>query len=113
MQDCVFCRIIHKKVPASFLYEDEHVLGIADAMPQAPFHALILPKIHIQSVLDCHREDDAIWVSIRDAIRGLSKKHQLDEGFRCVINTGSDGGQTVGHLHIHLLAGRALHWPPG
>ncbi len=112
--DCVFCRIVKKKIPATILYENDHVVVFEDQSPQAPVHALIVPKIHLASILECHRKDDAIWIAVLDAIKLISHAGSFSEkGFRIVINTGDDGGQTVDHLHVHCLAGRRLSWPPG
>ena len=113
LDSCLFCKIVDGALPATRLYENEHVIAFADIAPQAPFHALIVPKQHRDSILACQRkDDDAIWTAILEAIHHLSQPYS-HSGFRTVINTGPDGGQTVGHLHVHLLAGRSCQWPPG
>ncbi len=110
--DCLFCSIAEGKIPATVLYEDEYVVAFEDIDKKAPVHALIIPKIHMDNVLGL--TDERIMSAMFGAVREISQKLELDEkGFRLVMNTGVDGGQTVGHLHMHLLAGRELGWPPG
>lgn len=113
--DCLFCRIIAGEIPAARVFEDEMVLAFADINPQAPVHLLIVPKKHVES-LDAlvSNEDGELLVGRMHAVAAqLARTRGLANGYRTVINTGRDGGQTVGHLHIHLLGGRPMHWPPG
>lgn len=109
----VFQRIIDKEIPAKIIYEDDRCLAFHDVAPQAPVHVLVIPKQAIVSVATV-ADDDAdlvahMWLVIRD----LAKQLKLDSGYRVVINCGRDGGQSVDHLHFHLLGGRSLKWPPG
>ncbi|MGC8548821.1 MAG: histidine triad nucleotide-binding protein [Acidobacteriaceae bacterium] len=111
--DCIFCKIVAGEIPANKLYEDEQVMAFADVNPQAPVHALIVPKRHIVSLAHVLREDAGLLGHLHAVASELAAKQELTNGYRTVINTGPDGGQTVDHLHIHLLGGRPMHWPPG
>jgi histidine triad (HIT) family protein len=114
MADCLFCRIVNREIPASIVYEDERVLAFNDINPQAPLHALVIPKRHIERLTDLTPEDDAIVGELaRRAAAIASAKGYADGGFRTVFNTNADAGQSVAHLHAHVLGGRALAWPPG
>ena len=108
---CIFCQIIEKTVPARFLMEHEDYVVIADINPQAPTHLLIFPTMHVASLVEC--ADAQKLGQLLMVTKDLAQNYNLSSGFRLVINTGPDGGQTVDHLHIHVLAGRALAWPPG
>ena len=115
MPNCIFCKIAHGEIPSTKVYEDDTVLAFRDLDPQAPEHVLIIPKKHLSSVLDFGAEDRALAAHIlTDVVPALARTLGIDAGgFRLVANTGTDGGQTVGHLHFHLLGGRPLAWPPG
>ena len=115
MADCIFCKIAHGEIPSTKVYEDDTVLAFRDLDPQAPEHVLIIPKKHLSSVLDFGAEDRELAAHIlTDVVPALARTLGIDvSGFRLVTNTGADGGQTVGHLHFHLLGGRSLTWPPG
>jgi histidine triad (HIT) family protein len=114
MADCLFCRIIRKEIPASVVYEDEDVLVFNDINPQAPLHALVIPKRHIASLNDLSEADDGlVGLMLRRAAGVAREKGYGDRGFRTVFNTNAEAGQTVFHIHLHLLAGRGLSWPPG
>lgn len=113
MNDCLFCNIIAGEVPSTEIYNDEYVYAFADIDPQAPFHAIIVPKIHIASAADITPENSMYVSKIYEAVAKIAEQNGLDGGFRVVTNCGKDGGQTVGHLHFHLLARRYLQWPPG
>ncbi|WP_196602814.1 histidine triad nucleotide-binding protein [Pectinatus frisingensis] len=115
MSDCVFCKIVSKEIPASIVYEDDVALAFKDLEPQAPVHVLIVPKKHIKSLTDTTLEDkETISHIMVDVIPELAKEFKIvDNGFRTVINTGVEGGQTVAHLHFHLIGGRSMQWPPG
>ena len=115
MADCIFCKIAHGEIPSTKVYEDDTVLAFRDLDPQAPEHVLIIPKKHLSSVLDFGAEDRELAAHIlTDVVPALARTLGIDAGgFRLVANTGTDGGQTVGHLHFHLLGGRPLAWPPG
>ena len=114
MSDCLFCRIIRKEIPASIVYEDDHVLAFNDINPQAPLHALVIPKRHIDSLNSLSEQDDAlVGEVVRRAASIARDKGYGDRGYRTVFNTNAEAGQTVFHIHLHLLAGRGLTWPPG
>ncbi len=111
--DCLFCKIIAREIPSTAVYEDDFVYAFKDIDPQAPFHAVIVPKMHIASAAEINA-DNSLYVSkIFEAVAKIAEKENLSNGFRVVTNCGKEGGQTVGHLHYHLLAGRYLQWPPG
>jgi histidine triad (HIT) family protein len=112
--DCLFCRIIERKIPASIVYEDDRVLAFNDINPQAPTHVLVIPRRHIASLNDLGPEDDGIVGElVRRAAAIASERGVAASGFRTVFNTNRDAGQTVFHIHLHLLGGRSLAWPPG
>ncbi|MBR0135706.1 MAG: histidine triad nucleotide-binding protein [Clostridia bacterium] len=109
--NCLFCRIAAGEIPSAKVYEDDHVLAFRDIDPQAPSHVLIIPKEHFDSVMEA---PDEIIGRMTEAAKLIARSEGLTEkGFRLVINTGEDGGQSVKHLHMHLLGGRSLQWPPG
>ncbi len=110
---CLFCRIAAGEIPVKRLYETDEVLGFADINPQAPVHVLLIPKRHIASHAHAVAEDAALLGKLMWGVGEVARQHNLENGYRLVINTGVDGGQTVDHLHVHLLGGRAMHWPPG
>ena len=111
--DCLFCRIVSGDIPASRLYEDELCIGFPDINPQAPTHVLIIPKQHIASTASAVAEDTGLMGSLMAAAIEIARNEKLSKGYRIVVNTGDDGGQTVNHLHLHLLGGRHMSWPPG
>ena len=111
--DCLFCSIASGEIPSTKIYEDELVYAFADIDPQAPFHAVVIPKEHIKSAAEITPENSAIVSKIFEAIAVIAAENHLDSGFRVVSNCGVDAGQSVPHLHFHLLAGRNLGWPPG
>ena len=113
MNDCLFCKIIAGEIPSTKIYEDESVYAFADIDPQAPFHAIVVPKKHITSAAEITDENSSCIAKIFEAVAKIAKQENLEQGFRVVTNCGKDGGQTVGHLHFHLLARRYLQWPPG
>ena len=113
MDDCLFCKIIKGEIPSKKVYEDEYVYAFLDIAPQAPFHAVFVPKIHIGSPAEINAENSEYVAKIFEAISKTAENEKLEKGFRVVANCGEDGGQTVGHLHFHLLARRYLQWPPG
>ncbi len=111
---CVFCRIVAREIPADILYEDEFVVGFRDINPVAPVHILVVPKAHVSRIDAPEVCDLKLGHHILCAIGTIARQEGLQEaGFRIVSNAGRDGGQTVGHLHFHILAGRRLVWPPG
>ena len=114
MSDCLFCRIINREIPASIVYEDEHVLAFNDINPQAPTHVLVVPKRHIATLNDLSGDDDQLLGEmVRRAVAIAGERGISAGGFRTVFNTNRDSGQTVFHIHLHLLGGRAMTWPPG
>ncbi len=110
--DCIFCKIVTGEIPAKKVYEDECCIAFADLHPQAPVHLLVIPRRHIASLAHAG-EDKELLGQLLWAANELARRQNLAKGFRVVMNTGPDGGQTVDHLHLHLLGGRAMHWPPG
>ena len=114
MSDCIFCKIIEKKVPARIVYEDDSVFAFEDVNPQAPVHTLIVPKKHISTLLDLKEEDSGLIGHIFKVAAKIAKDKGIAErGFRTVVNCNPESGQTVYHLHFHILGGRHMHWPPG
>lgn len=112
--DCVFCKIASRKIPTDLVYEDEEVIAFKDINSQAPVHLLIVPKKHIKSIMEIGDEDKNLVNKIFKVAQKLAQDNGLSsKGFRLVINTGDDGGQSVKHLHVHLLGGRTMKWPPG
>ncbi len=111
--DCLFCKIIAGEIPSTKVFENEHVLAFRDIDPQAPFHVIIIPKTHIASAAEINEENSIITAHIFEAAAKIAAEQKLGNGFRIVTNCGEDGGQTVGHLHFHMLAQRSLAWPPG
>ncbi|MCG2722557.1 MAG: histidine triad nucleotide-binding protein [Thermodesulfovibrionales bacterium] len=111
---CLFCEIIERKRPAKIVYEDAQVMAFDDIHPQAPVHTLIIPKKHIATNLDLQEEDlGLVGHLFQIANRIASEKGIAENGFRLVMNCNRDSGQTVFHVHLHLLGGRLMHWPPG
>ena len=111
--DCIFCKIANGEIPTTKVYEDDTVIAFNDLEPQAPTHILVIPKNHITSAADITPENSAVIAHIFEVIAKLSKDLNLDAGFRVVNNCGEDGGQTVKHIHFHLMAGRQFTWPAG
>ncbi|HOA90944.1 MAG TPA: histidine triad nucleotide-binding protein [Bacillota bacterium] len=112
--DCIFCKIADKTMPSDIVYEDDLVVAFRDIDPQAPVHILVIPKKHISTVLTLTHEDKELVGHMFLVAASLSREQQIAQnGFRLVTNCNKDGGQTVFHLHMHLLGGRSLHWPPG
>ncbi|NLL36855.1 MAG: histidine triad nucleotide-binding protein [Fretibacterium sp.] len=112
MSDCIFCKIAKGEIPTDFVYQDESVMVFKDINPQAPTHLLVIPKRHIVSAAEV--DDLSVWANLMGRAVEVAKRLNLDTpGFRMVINTGEQGGQTVSHLHLHLLSGRHFGWPPG
>ena len=109
----IFKKIIDGEIPAKIIHDDEHCLAFHDVAPQAPVHVLVIPKKEIVSVAEITDEDAPLIAHLWLVIRDLAKELNLDAGYRVVVNTGQEGGQSVDHLHYHLLGGRALKWPPG
>lgn len=110
--DCIFCKIVDGTIPSKPVYQDELVYAFADIDPKAPTHLLIVPREHIASLSSTNGKRE-LFGHLLSVAAEIAENHELAKGYRVVINTGSDGGQTVDHLHLHLLGGRAMTWPPG
>ena len=111
--DCLFCKIAAGEIPSTKVFENDDVYAFLDIAPQAPFHAVIIPKTHIKCADEITAENSGIIAKIFEAVAVIAKENGLENGYRIVNNCGEDGGQTVGHLHFHMLGRRALAWPPG
>ena len=114
MADCLFCGIADGKIKANLVFQDEAVLAFKDIAPKAPVHILIIPRKHVVSVLDIEANDSGVIGRIFQVAGQLAREQGIaDSGFRVVVNSGADAGQSVSHLHYHLLGGRRMTWPPG
>jgi histidine triad (HIT) family protein len=111
--NCLFCKIVEGSIPSKALYQDELCYAFADINPQAPTHVLVVPRQHISSLAEATDNDTPLVGHLVSAAAEIARARGLSKGYRLVINTGEDGGQTVDHLHVHLLGGRPLTWPPG
>jgi histidine triad (HIT) family protein len=111
--DTIFGKIIRREIPADIVYEDELCLAFKDVHPQAPVHVLVIPKKPIAKLSDAESQDHALMGHLLLTVKRVAEQLGLSNGYRTVINTGDDGGQTVYHLHLHILGGRSLKWPPG
>jgi histidine triad (HIT) family protein len=113
-QDCLFCNIIAGDTPATVVFQDERCVAIRDTNPQAPTHVLVIPRDHIESLDDASQKDEAVVGHLlRMAARIANEEGHSESGYRTVINNGAGAGQSVFHLHVHVLAGRPFNWPPG
>jgi histidine triad (HIT) family protein len=110
---CLFCKIVEGVIPSTPVYQDEFGYAFADLHPQAPVHVLIVPRRHISSMADANQDDRSLLGHLLWSAAEIARTKHLDDGYRIVVNTGVEGGQTVDHLHLHLLGGRSLTWPPG
>jgi len=110
---CLFCRIIDGSVPSKPVYQDEQCYAFADIDPQAPVHVLIVPREHMDSIAHASEDHGALLGHLHLVAAEIARGKGLAKGYRTVINTGEDGGQTVDHVHVHLLGGRHMTWPPG
>lgn len=113
MSDCIFCKIANGEIPTDMVYEDELVVAFKDMAPQAPVHVLVVPKAHIKDMNALDAGDTDLLSALTLACQKVAESQEVAEGYRLVTNIGEDGGQSVAHLHFHLLGGRALQWPPG
>jgi histidine triad (HIT) family protein len=109
---CIFCRIVAGEIPSTRVLETEQAVAFRDVNPQAPIHILVVPRDHVPGFGDLPAES-ATWTALLAAVQEIVRSEGLEGGYRLVINNGPLGGQTVSHLHIHVLGGRSLHWPPG
>ena len=109
MSDCIFCKIANKEINSDFVYEDDEIIAFKDINPQAPIHILVIPKKHIESIIDLTDEDEMLVGKMYTAVRKIAKKLNIEEsGFRLIVNCGKGAGQEVPHLHFHILAGKRL-----
>lgn len=114
MSDCLFCKLIAGQIPATIVYQNDHVVAFKDITPQAPTHVLVVPRRHIASLNDLAPDDDAlVGEMVRSAAAIANENGHAAGGYRTVFNCNADAGQTVFHLHLHLLGGRKMTWPPG
>lgn len=113
MNDCLFCRIIAGEIPSKKVYEDEHTYAFEDINPQAPTHVLIIPKKHIRGLKEAGESDAEMVGRCHLTAAAIARQRGIEDGYRTVVNVGPKSGQSVFHLHVHLIGGRAMHWPPG
>jgi histidine triad (HIT) family protein len=113
MSDCLFCRIIRGEVPSKKVHEDDHVFAFEDINPQGPTHVLVVPKKHITGLKEATAEDSALIGLCHLAAARIARDRSIEDGYRTVLNVGPRAGQSVFHLHVHLIGGRTLRWPPG
>ena len=113
MNDCLFCKIGDKKIPSNMVHEDESFFAIRDINPQAPVHLLIIPRKHVAKISDLSGSDDKLVGCMILLAKKLAADEKIEDGFRLVLNNGSQAGQSVFHIHLHLLGGRKMTWPPG
>jgi histidine triad (HIT) family protein len=111
--DCIFCKIIEGTIPSKPVYQDELAFAFIDINPQAPSHLIIVPREHIASLNEANLDKRELLGHLLWVAANIAEKRGLGKGYRVVVNTGEDGGQTVDHLHLHLLGGRSMTWPPG
>jgi histidine triad (HIT) family protein len=114
MTSCLFCKIVAGEIPGAIVHEDKDLVAFKDINPQAPLHVLIVPRQHIATLNDLREQDDTLVGAMQRLAAALARKHgYADRGYRTVFNTNKEAGQTVFHIHLHLLAGRGFSWPPG
>ena len=114
MKDCLFCKIASGVIQAQLAHQDDQCVAFHDLNPQSPTHILVIPRRHLSSIAECEPADEPLLGHLQLVAANLARKLGFEKsGYRMVLNTGPDGGQTVQHIHVHLLAGRALQWPPG
>ena len=113
MPDCIFCKIVRGEIPSKKVYEDEHTLAFEDLDPQGPTHVLVIPKKHIAGLKEASLEDAEVIGRCHLAAAQIARDRNIENGYRTVLNVGPQAGQSVFHLHVHLIGGRQLSWPPG
>ena len=113
MTDCLFCRIIKGEIPAKKVYEDEHTLAFEDINPQGPTHVLIVPKKHLPGLKEAQAQDAELVGRLHLAAAEIGRQRGIEDGYRTVLNVGPKSGQSVFHMHVHLIGGREMRWPPG
>lgn len=113
MEDCLFCKIVRQEIPAKIIHEDDRALAFRDINPQAPTHILVIPKQHIPSLSGASSRNEALLGHLLLLAAEIAREENLAPGYRVVVNDGAGAGQTVFHIHLHLLGGRTFRWPPG
>ncbi len=113
MTGCLFCKILDGEIPAKIVAQNDHVIAFRDVAPQAPTHVLVIPRKHLVSLAEATRDDLVLLGEMHLMAQAVAQQEKLDGGYRTVFNTGADAGQSVFHLHLHVLGGRQLAWPPG
>src|SRR5690348_14091311 len=113
MADCLFCGIVRHEVPATFVHEDDAVVAFRDINPQAPTHVLVIPTKHLASAHEIDKSNDGLWAAMLHVAQQIAESEGIADGYRLVTSIGARAGQTVDHVHIHVLGGRQMHWPPG
>ena len=114
MSDCLFCKMASDEIPVPKVFENDKVIVIRDINPQAPYHLLAIPRAHFSAIHDVPSDGNSLYEALFSAVRTVVHNEELaDKGYRLVINSGSTAGQSVDHIHVHILSGRQLHWPPG
>ena len=113
MTDCLFCKIVLGEIPASKVFENDEFLAFNDIDPKAPVHVLVIPKKHFENISDLSKKDEKLTSVLMSLASKIAEQEKLTNGFRVVLNTGLEGGQSVFHVHAHVLGGRSLTWPPG
>jgi histidine triad (HIT) family protein len=114
LENCIFCKIVDHKIPAKIVFEDDTAVAFEDLNPQAPVHILVVPRKHLPSLNEAKTEDESLLGHLFTIAAQLARERQIDgKGYRTVINNGTWAGQSVFHLHVHVLGGRVFHWPPG
>lgn len=113
MTDCLFCKIVSGEIPSSKVFENEEFLAFNDIDPKAPVHVLVIPKKHFENISNLSVTDEKLTAGLMNVASKIADQEKLSKGFRIVINTGVEGGQSVFHVHAHVLGGRSLTWPPG
>lgn len=114
MSDCIFCKIAEKNIPSKIVHEDDKTVAFDDVNPQAPTHVLVIPRKHVASIAELNEADAGLLAHLMLTGSKIARQKGIAEGgYRLVVNTGKNGGQTVFHLHLHVLGGRPMHWPPG
>jgi len=113
MSDCLFCKIVKKEIPCDLVLESENYLAFKDIDPKAPIHILVIPKKHFEDITELSFQDLDLTAGLMEMVSKVAQSENLKKGFRVVLNTGPDAGQSVQHVHAHVLGGRSLTWPPG
>jgi histidine triad (HIT) family protein len=113
MTNCLFCKIVAEEIPSVKVLENSDFLAFRDIDPKAPVHVLVIPKKHFEDIAELSKEDNVLTAGLMKFATEVTEVEKLEEGFRIVFNTGQEGGQTVQHVHAHVLGGRSLTWPPG